>query len=149
VSHPRSPSPEGRSSKRRRVESAFPEIPANSNHFNTSDGSNHYLSHHLASQSAPNLPVLVSGARPFEPQPRTFLGHDREFMSHILSTRGVAHWPRATTRHRLHIPSFRSAAEHLPVISADNASFIGWREKADTWPMEKGRHMQQSFTFPQ
>jgi hypothetical protein len=148
ASHARSPSPAGRSPKRRRLDSSFPENRYDENHFNHAEGSGHYSSPHLASQSAPNVPILLNGAGPFEPQPRTFLGHDREFMSHILSTRGVVHRGRATTRHRQHNPGSRFGVEDLPAISADNSSFVGWREKADTWPLEKGCHMQRSFTFP-
>jgi hypothetical protein len=121
----------------------------NASPFDHLDSSTNYSSPHLASQSAPDIPLLSSGTDTFEPQPRTFMGHDREFMSHILSVRGVAQRARVTVRHSPHIPGSRFGVENLPVISAGNASFVGWREKADTWPMEKGRHIQRSFTFPQ
>lgn len=147
TSNARSPSPAGRSPKRRRLNSSFPENHYNSNHYDHDVDLNCHPAPFLPSHSATDLHSLFHGTQPFEPHPRSFLGHDREFMSHILSSRGVVHRAGAITRH-IHIPGLRFGVEYVPVISADNTNFVGWRREAKTWPMDNGRYLQQSFTFP-
>jgi|SRR5450432_2696048 hypothetical protein len=145
---PRSPSPAGRDAKRRRVDAWFPE---HSNHLNNEHNAADVVHDHgpfRPSHSAPHLPLVLDLRRQFEPQPRTFLNEDREFMSHIISTRGVMGRTTDIKRTFDRLPSLRRILEHLPVISADKLYFIGWREKTDTWPTDKVSHVQRSFTFP-
>jgi hypothetical protein len=87
-------------------------------------------------------------SEPFALHPRTFLGHDREFIPHVLSTRGVQ--PRTMTmlQSLSHVPGIQRILEYIPVPSADGSRFVGWRHKADTWPLEKGRYIQRAFTSP-
>ncbi len=147
ISNARSPSSPGRSPKRRRRNSSLIENQHNSNHYDHEGDLNRHPAPVLPSHSGPDLPSLFHTTQPFEPHPRSFLGHDREFISHILSTRGVVHRARQIAQH-IHIPGLRFGFEHFPVISADNTNFVEWREKAETWPMDKVRYLQHSFTFP-
>jgi hypothetical protein len=129
----RSPSPAERSPKRRRLHS-----PSHNGNEDFSGLMNGHLSSDPASSSSSSLPDRLG-------LPQTFLGQNREYLSLIMSQRGVE---RVDTQPRvLSSPlSAHSMLQQSPVAAADNMHFIGWRDKIETWPTDDGRHIRRCLT---
>jgi len=142
----RSPTPQGRSPKRRRL-----NHHATSHTYHTEPSPDNVNGDADLSFSIPDPASLqgLSSHHLSSGASRNFLGHDREFMLLIISERGVERLtaepvqfhpgPTAAVRHEL---------DHLPVASSDTLRFIRWRNKAVTWPLDRGRHPPRSATSP-